>query len=114
MPRQVTNVSLSAAPMYKRDGKMTQYDLSFDPKVNAVRCGFYQSKYKGYIISQGDQYYTIDLTTERRSDKISMKFYGTAAYDWIIEDANNISDPIQQLVYGLKIVIPDKSRIFSS
>lgn len=112
MPRQLYNVSLTAVPTYGRNSKMTQYDLLLDPKINTVRCGFYQSKYKGYQIRQGDQFYTVDATTEHRIDKISILFYASAMYDWIIEDANNLYDPIQQLVAGTKLIIPDKSQVY--
>jgi hypothetical protein len=114
MSRQLFNVSPSALPLYNRDSKMTQYDLLYDPKINAVRAGFYQSKFKGYVPTNNDQYYTVELKLEHRTDLISLKFYGSSVYDWVIEDANNISDPIQQIVAGAKLIIPDKTAVYST
>jgi hypothetical protein len=108
-------VSQSKMPTFQRTSKMRNYDLIFDDERQQVRPGFYSaSNFKGYVPSTNDVMWTVEPGYEHRTDLISVKFYQSAIYDWIIEDANNISDPIKDIVIGKQLVIPDRSKIYSS
>lgn len=99
-------------PIYDTQSKMTNYEIIFDANVKQNRNGFYRNKYKDTLWSEIDTFWTIEPGFEHRTDLISKKFYGTAQYDWIIEDANNIADPIKEIIAGKRIVIPSQNRIF--
>jgi hypothetical protein len=43
---------------------------------------------------------------EHRADLISNLFYDSPKYDWLILWFNNISDPLQQLNVGDRLLIP--------
>lgn len=97
----------AARPVYKQNSKMKNYTIIYDDKMQTTRLGFYKNKIKDQKISSSSQYYTVDLSTQYRIDLISLEFYGTPIYDWVIKDANNISDPIKDLYVGRKLIIPD-------
>jgi hypothetical protein len=108
-------VSKSQMPTFTRTSKMRNYDLVYDEKVQQVRPGFYSaSNFKGYQPTATDVIWTVESGYEHRTDLISTKFYQSSIYDWIIEDANNIGDPIKEIVVGKKLIIPDRSKVYSS
>ena len=105
----------SALPTFERESKMNLYKLIFDETVQQTRAGFFESDlYKMEISTQKDDIlWIVEPGYEHRTDLISYKFYGTSKYDWIIEQINNIKDPIKDVKVGLKLKILSKSRIFS-
>jgi hypothetical protein len=44
-------------------------------------------------------------------DLISYKFYNTSVYDWVLEDVNDIKDPIKDVVAGTILIIPLHSNL---
>lgn len=107
--------SASKTKTFKRNSKMRRYTQIFDEDVQQMRCGYYDKTLYQYseAIREDDIVWSITPGFEYRSDLISTKFYGTAKYDWIIEDLNNIADPIRDLVIGLKLKLPSQNRIIT-
>jgi hypothetical protein len=115
MAKTYTGVTQSKIPVYDRTSKMRNYDIMFDPEVNQNRTGFYRaSNFKGYVATGSDIVWEVEAGYEHRTDLISLKFYQSSIYDWIIEDANNIEHPIKDVKVGTKLIIPDKNKIYSS
>lgn len=106
--------SKAKKPSYERTSKMRKYDTTFDSNVGKIR-STYIKRIDDAISADGrDIIFTVEPGYEYRTDLISVKFYGTSKYDWVIEDANNIRDPIKDIVAGKKLIIPDKSKIYSA
>lgn len=104
----------SKIPSYDKNSKMSQYDIIYDDQVQQIRNGFYRSKFLNYKKTANDVIYTVENQYQYRLDLIANKFYGSAQYDWIIEDANNIQDPIKDVIAGKKLIIPDKMKLYTS
>lgn len=49
---------------------------------------------------------TIVLENDLSLDEISLKYYGTPLYYWLIGEANNVSDPFIKLKKGDSVKIP--------
>ena len=98
-------------PKYDSSSKMRNYDIIFDEENKHMRLGFYNNKIKDKRIPPSAQFYTVDLSTQYRIDLISLLFYDTPIYDWVIKDANNISDPIRDLYVGRRLIIPSLNSI---
>lgn len=98
-------------PSYRPDSRMKNYQVVFDDSVQNLRCGFYTNSLKDVVFDQSDTQYTVEPGTEHRLDLISLKFYDSALYDWVIADANNISDPIKGAAAGTKLIIPNRMKI---
>lgn len=103
----------SRKPSYERTSKMRRYDIIFDNDVEKMRVGFFNRITSKIKFDKRDIIYTVDSAHQYRTDLISLKFYGTAKYDWVIEDVNNIQDAIKDVTSGTKLIIPDKSKIYS-
>jgi hypothetical protein len=95
--------------IYPHDSRMNNYELYYDESIQQMRCGYYTNKNKDQNFDQ-DTIYIVEPGYEHRLDLISLKFYETVKLDWYIADANNIKDPIQDIVAGKKLVIPDPSK----
>ena len=95
--------------IYSYDSRMNGYELYYDNDIQQMRCGYYSNNSKDLNFDQ-DQVWIIEPGYEYRLDLISLKFYETCKLDWFIADANNIQDPIKDIVPGKKIIIPDKSK----
>ena len=52
------------------------------------------NRLRGVVESEGDVYYTVDNNTENRLDKISLMYYNSPIYYWIIAQANQIYDTL--------------------
>jgi len=111
--QQYIDVDKSKIPNYKKGSKMKYYDLIYDENVIQNRVGFYKSKFINYEITSSDTLWRIEPQYVGRADLISFKFYNTARYDWVIEDANNIKDSIKELQQDKEIVIPNKSHVIT-
>lgn len=105
----------SKLPSFKKESKMKRYNVIFDEDVQQIRAGFFKKDlYKREIsISGGDTYWIVEPGYEHRMDLISFKFYGTAKYDWVLEEINNIKDPIKDVIIGLKLKILSQSKIIT-
>lgn len=114
MSSRTINSDKANFPKYNRGSKMHQYDLFFDEEVGQARTGFYHSKFYDYKRDSSDTIWTVTIQYEGRTDLISAKFYGSAKYDWIIENANYIKDPIKDIRVGKQLIIPNKSKIYSA
>jgi len=95
---------------FPETSKMRNYELVYDDEVKQMRCGFYKNKTKDQNFDK-DYIWVIEPGYEHRLDLISLKFYETCKLDWFIADANNIKDPIRDIVAGRKIIIPDRSKL---
>lgn len=107
--------SSSLNKTFQNGSKMRRYKQIFDEDVSQMRTGFYSKDlYKqNSTVRSDDIIWTIEPGFEYRSDLISTKFYGTSKYSWIIEDLNDIKDPIKDLKIGLKLKMPSQSKILS-
>ena len=105
----------SKTPIFEKESKMRRYELIQDPDINQIRTGFFRKDlYKNqYNDKFGDIIWAVEAGYEYRTDLISTKFYGTSKYDWIIEEVNNIKDPIKDVTIGTKLIIIDRSRVSS-
>ena len=105
----------SKLPVFSSDSKMKRYGIVFDKDVGQNRAAFFDPKFTTvkYNESFGDVYWTVEAGYEYRMDLVSNKFYGTAKYDWILEQVNNIKDPIKDLKIGTKLLIISTTRIIS-
>ena len=56
-------------------------------------------------------YYTVKQEDILRPDLISLKFYGTMSYWWIILKVNNIEDVFNDMEEGDVLQLPDPSDI---
>lgn len=111
--RKVNNKSQrSKFRNYKKSSKMRKYQKIYDEDLGQNVTGFMK-----YVDVQenidSDRIWTIEAGYENRMDLISTKFYGTSKYDWILEQINNIKDPIKDVSLGKKLIIPEKTRIIS-
>ena len=106
--------SKAKKPEYDRTSKMRKYTVFFDQDTENMRLSFYKKVEGSVNVDNNDIIFTVDAAHEHRTDLISVKFYGTAKYDWVIEDVNNIRDPIKDVVAGVKLIIPDKTKIYSA
>lgn len=106
--------SISKKKTFKKGSKMRRYIQIFDEDVQQMRAGYYKKDlYKLNELKIDDTVWAVEAGYEYRSDLISFKFYGTAKYDWLIEDINDIKDPIKDLTIGVKLTIPSESRILT-
>jgi hypothetical protein len=107
--------SASKNKVFNKGSKMRRYEQIFDEDLQQMRCGFFNKNlYKqGKSIKQDDTIWAIEAGYEYRSDLISTKFYGTSKYDWVIEELNDIKDPIRDLVIGRKLKLPSQSKILT-
>ena len=110
---QYYKIEKSKKPIYANDSKMRNYDLIYDENVKQIRTGFYKSQFRGYEPDNSDTLWAVEAGFEHRTDLISFKFYGTAKYDWVIEDVNNIEDPIKDVIQGKKLIIPDRTKVYT-
>ena len=106
--------SRAKVPSYARTSKMRKYNTYFAENVGQIRSTFYKRIDSAISTDEHDVIFTVGPGFEHRTDLISVKFYGTAKYDWVIEDVNNIRDAVKDVVSGTKLVIPDKSKIYSA
>ena len=104
----------SKRPTYNKNSRMKHYDIVFDESVQQNRVGFYNFNVeKRTDKSNDDTTFYVPKGMEYRLDLISVKFYGTAAYDWLIAEYNGIEDPIKDIVPGLKLIIPNRYKLGS-
>jgi len=62
--------------------------------------------------SAEDQYYIVTKTEEDRLDMVSLRFYDTPRYWWVIAMANNIIDPFN-IEVGLQLRIPPLISLYN-
>lgn len=102
----------SKQPVFKKNSRMKNYSIIFDKEIMQNRPAFYKFNVGSRITqTKSDEVFVITKGLEHRLDLISVKFYGTSVYDWIIAEFNNIEDPIKDIVAGKKIVIPNKNKL---
>ena len=108
-------IKKSKPKLFEQKSKMRNYKQIFDEDVKQMRCGFFDKElYKlGFKTNKDDIFWAVEAGYEYRTDLISKKFYGTAKYDWVIEDLNNIKDPIKDLKIGKKLKLMSQSRIIN-
>jgi hypothetical protein len=101
----------SKTPFFPKNSRMKNYQIIFDSNVKQNRVAFYNFDANKMEYSKSDEIYTITKGMEYRLDLISIKFYGSATYDWLIAEYNKIEDPIRDIVSGKKIRIPKRANI---
>ena len=102
---------MAKKPTFSSRSKKTNYDVVYDANAQQYRVSFYTNKFKDLVWNESDKFWTIENGYEYRTDLISKLFYGTAEFDWVIEAANNINDPIKQITAGTRIIIPGSHRL---
>ena len=108
---RISSGGKSKAKIYKQGSKMRKYDQVDDTDVKQMRCGFINLLVSSNEVASSDTLWTVEAGYEYRMDLISYKFYGTAKYDWVLEQLNDIKDPMQDIYIGVKIKLPSQSRI---
>ena len=103
--------SKAKIPNFATTSRMTNYQLFFDETLHQYRCGLYTNKAKDIEFNDRDVIWVIESGYQYRLDLISLKFYETVKYDWLIADANNIEDPIKDIIAGKKIIIPSLLKV---
>lgn len=71
------------------------------------------NRLRGVRTSDGDVYHVVTNMTQNRLDLISLMYYNTASYWWIIAHANNIFDSLTQIPVGRKLRIPALNSIIN-
>jgi hypothetical protein len=97
-------------PSIPQNSKMVSYDYIYDENVKQMRAGFKKNK-TYYFNSEQDTKWTVTAEYAHRMDLISYKFYNTSVYDWVLEDVNDIKDPIKDVVAGTILIIPLHSNL---
>lgn len=69
------------------------------------------NRIRGVSYSDYDIYYEVTNMTENRLDLISLKYYNSPIYWWVIAQANNIFDAFNDVYRGMKLRIPPLSAI---
>lgn len=100
----------SKQPVFKKNSRMRNYSIIFDKEIMQNRPAFYRFNIETKV-TQSDEVFVVTKGLEHRLDLISVKFYGTSIYDWVIAEFNNIEDPIKDIVAGKKIIIPNKTKL---
>ena len=59
-----------------------------------------------YVLYSSENYKIIELDKDYSLDEISLKYYYTPLYYWIIGEFNNIKDPFVKVKKGVKLRIP--------
>ena len=59
-----------------------------------------------YTLYSSENYKIIELDKDYSLDEISLKYYYTPLYYWIIGEVNNIKDPFVKVKKGVKLRIP--------
>lgn len=77
------------------------------------KCYHVINKIRGVPYSDDDKYYEVTNMTENRLDLISLKFYGSSNYWWIIAHANFIYDALTEIKRGMKLRIPPLSSVYN-
>lgn len=99
-------------PSYSDRSKMRRYNIVYDEDIGTMRTGFMNFLKYYPSLENGDKVWEIEKGFEYRTDLISKKFYNTSQFDWIIEQVNNIKDPIKDVYVGRKLVIPSMENIY--
>lgn len=108
--RSITN-DKSQRPKFQNKSKMKKYQIIYDEDVGSMRCGF--MNFLDYSPDlNADIIWEVEPGFEYRTDLISKKFYNTSKYDWVIEQVNNISDPIKDIYTQRTLLIPSMDNIF--
>ena len=102
--------STTIYPTYPSTSKMRRYSI-IQENDSSLTISFYNSIRESYEYSSDDTIYTVEVDCQYRSDLISLKFYDTTIFDWVIEDVNNIRDPIKDITVGTKLYIPSRAKI---
>lgn len=104
---------LAKQPRFSKNARSRYHDVIYDENVEQYRLGFYNFHIlKNMKVNETDDHvYYVEPGTQYRLDLISLKFYGTTVYDWVIAEVNNIADPIKDVKVGLKLIIPEPSRL---
>ena len=63
--------------------------------------------------NDNDTYYEVTNMTENRLDLISLQFYNSPIYWWVIAEANFIFDSLTEVYRGRKLRIPNLSVIYN-
>lgn len=77
---------------------------------------FVHETYNDYEIVEYDdeKVYTVTNKTENRLDIISLMYYKTPQYWWIIAIANNIIDPLAEIKEGTRLRIPSIMALYQT
>lgn len=59
-----------------------------------------------YTLYSSSEYKQIELDKDLSLDEISLKYYYTPLYYWIIGEANGIKDPFKKIKKGTTIKVP--------
>lgn len=104
---------MAKKPRFQKNSRSRHYDVVYDKNVGQYRLGFYKFKVlKNMKVDETtDHVYYVESGLQYRLDLISMKFYGTTVFDWVIAEVNNISDPIKDIKVGTKLIVPNPSRL---
>lgn len=111
--RRMRTNEIAETPVFDRETKMSLYEFLFDEDVKKMRATFYRNIFLNYSPQPTDKMWTVEPGFEHRVDLISNKFYNTSRFDWVIEGANDIKDPLKDVVIGKKLIIPSMSNIYA-
>lgn len=64
--------------------------------------------------NERDRYFEVTAEFAHRPDLISLYFYGTEQFYWVIAFANKLSEPFAQTRVGLRLRIPDRDTVFQT
>ncbi len=91
--------------------KYSRYVSGGTTDTNDIGIGFWERRSLGK--NGSDTIYFVEKIYENRLDLIAAKFYGDVRYAQWIALYNDILDPYLEVVAGLRILLPEKTRIDS-
>ena len=94
------------------DNKYSRYSQGGTTETNKIGLGWWDRRV--FPKDPSDIVYYIENKYQGRLDLIADIFYGDARYWWIIAQFNDILDPYSEATPGRMLVLPTKSRLFSS
>lgn len=103
----------SGVRKFSKTSKMRRYKIVYDDHLQQNIAGF--MKYVEFTprLDSEDIIWEVEAGYEHRIDLISSRFYSTSKFDWLLEQINNIKDPIKDIKVGKRLIIPSKSRLYS-
>ena len=99
-------------PEFEAGSKMKRYELFFDEDYNnKPRCGYYSNLQFDQSNLANMNLFEVTIEYEHRLDLIALKFLGSTAKTWILEDINDIKDSVKDVVVGKILKIPSEMEV---
>lgn len=89
------------------------YQKLWNTEGNVFELDFLWSNMDKFAMTYTPSYYRVISSDAMRPDKISHRVYGTVGYWWVICLVNGIDSPLEDIVTGTLLKIPNRLDIYS-